>query len=594
LPHHTARTFSFKARAPAGDETNPRVNRHFRRARGHFIPDETDGQVLGSIFMKGSEFAALVANFNGEDPRYDAAIKDAIDQDSYVLSFCPLDLGTVAGHTAQVLVSSDGFAIGEPDDFVRVPMTLVLQQEIADKLGLALVTPKISDLAWQQAAFKIEPIPFPDVVNTTKQLSPSTAMRHNARVAEALAAKGYVFSEDAPVLVRGMGKEIVLTNLLTMHPDRVAIFGWHHLDGHPIQPLSTIHEWRYWDYSHMATFLAGQMLLDGVWVPVADVLQSPLHARLLSYEGVTIARVPTPPAKKPSQAPPPSVGSPGALLADAVLRQGMHGEAVTRLQAWLVALGYEVTVDGDFGSGTAAALVAFQSTHGLTADGIAGPATYAKIRVLVRDPVVKPTPPRARGDFEDVALVQARHFTAMATREIDLIVVHDEEYPEKPTASEEVAASFAAPNAREASAHFCFDNDSEVQCVLLKDRAWAAQGLNERGVHFEHAGYAKQSDADWHDAYSSATLARSQKRAAVICKAHGIPPVFVTGEQLAEAFKRGERIKGITTHFQGTRAGQILKTEGIDSPYAKSDHTDPGDHFPTAEYVGGVAALVAT
>lgn len=55
----------------------------------------------------------------------------------------------------------------------------------------------------------------------------------------------------------------------------------------------------------------------------------------------------------------------------AILKKGLAGEPVRRLQAKL-----GVEADGEFGSGTEAALKAWQTKNGLTADGIAGPDTF--------------------------------------------------------------------------------------------------------------------------------------------------------------------------------------------------------------------------
>ncbi len=58
------------------------------------------------------------------------------------------------------------------------------------------------------------------------------------------------------------------------------------------------------------------------------------------------------------------------------LKVGARGEYVTSLQTALKWRGFLVEPDGIFGSQTLAAVKAFQSTMGLTQDGIVGPATW--------------------------------------------------------------------------------------------------------------------------------------------------------------------------------------------------------------------------
>lgn len=64
-------------------------------------------------------------------------------------------------------------------------------------------------------------------------------------------------------------------------------------------------------------------------------------------------------------------------------RRGDQGEPVRDIQGRLSVLGHQSDPDdpGDFGDGTHAAVIAFQETRGLDADGIVGPATW---RMLVR------------------------------------------------------------------------------------------------------------------------------------------------------------------------------------------------------------------
>ena len=65
-----------------------------------------------------------------------------------------------------------------------------------------------------------------------------------------------------------------------------------------------------------------------------------------------------------------------------ILKRGMKGEDVRRLQQRLIELGYALPkygADGEYGSETATAVKAFQRDRNLTADGIAGEATLAAL-----------------------------------------------------------------------------------------------------------------------------------------------------------------------------------------------------------------------
>lgn len=60
-------------------------------------------------------------------------------------------------------------------------------------------------------------------------------------------------------------------------------------------------------------------------------------------------------------------------------RVGDQGNDVAEIQGQLASLGYDVAADGDFGPATAEAVKAFQSSHGLSADGLVGPSTYSAL-----------------------------------------------------------------------------------------------------------------------------------------------------------------------------------------------------------------------
>jgi predicted chitinase len=61
------------------------------------------------------------------------------------------------------------------------------------------------------------------------------------------------------------------------------------------------------------------------------------------------------------------------------LRQGSKGDDVRRMQQRLSDLGYNVSVDGDFGPGTNAAVIACQQKNGLGGDGVVGPKTWTAL-----------------------------------------------------------------------------------------------------------------------------------------------------------------------------------------------------------------------
>lgn len=68
------------------------------------------------------------------------------------------------------------------------------------------------------------------------------------------------------------------------------------------------------------------------------------------------------------------------------LRPGSDDDEVTNLQTRLAALGFPPgVIDGKFGPATEAALLAFQKSQGLVADGVAGPRTLAALGLVEDD-----------------------------------------------------------------------------------------------------------------------------------------------------------------------------------------------------------------
>lgn len=94
---------------------------------------------------------------------------------------------------------------------------------------------------------------------------------------------------------------------------------------------------------------------------------------------------------------------------DAILRQGSKGNAVVELQQILQAKGfYTGTIDGDFGAGTANAVLKFQKANGLTADGIVGNASWTVLRAGNQPPDTSTSLPILLPGSQGQAVAQAQ------------------------------------------------------------------------------------------------------------------------------------------------------------------------------------------
>lgn len=73
---------------------------------------------------------------------------------------------------------------------------------------------------------------------------------------------------------------------------------------------------------------------------------------------------------------------PNTLVGCPTLRKGAKGQITKLMQQRLISLGFPCGrsgADGDFGTGTRNAVIAFQRAKGLAADGIVGKSTWRKL-----------------------------------------------------------------------------------------------------------------------------------------------------------------------------------------------------------------------
>jgi N-acetyl-anhydromuramyl-L-alanine amidase AmpD len=169
--------------------------------------------------------------------------------------------------------------------------------------------------------------------------------------------------------------------------------------------------------------------------------------------------------------------------------------------------------------------------------------------------------------------VQALHYTPVSPaspRVVRLVVLHSMESQELAATAENTAAWFAGQtqdDPPQASAHYCVDGDSIVQCVREEDVAWHAQGANRDGIGVELAGRAAQTTEEWFDDYSTRVLELGSALVADICLRHAIPASFLNAGSLVQG------LRGITTHAAVVQA------------YRLGNHTDPGAGFPMLTFV---------
>jgi peptidoglycan hydrolase-like protein with peptidoglycan-binding domain len=99
-----------------------------------------------------------------------------------------------------------------------------------------------------------------------------------------------------------------------------------------------------------------------------------------------------------------------------VYSKGSFGPSVKLLQMELDSLGYSVSIDGDYGPDTEAAVKLFQKHNGLVEDGIAGPITLGKMfpNDAVRDSISRAVAPTALA--EKVIEVAKRYVGVRETR----------------------------------------------------------------------------------------------------------------------------------------------------------------------------------
>lgn len=212
--------------------------------------------------LSGSEIAAAVSSLSlreREDRLFAEVASGNIPNFLRTFKAVPFtnDLGA-----AVVYVAPDYLAVGCDTNFLRVPLTPMTAQGLADLTGCTLPTVELVDAIWRAANTRLAPQPLPPDATMTEV---NAFVRHQARVQ--LQLKDRTHSG----LIAGHKKDVVMAGVLT---NRVAIYGWHQLDGRPIQPLYRKHLATWVDYSHGVRLISRQAQLNGRPVGIEKLLSA--------------------------------------------------------------------------------------------------------------------------------------------------------------------------------------------------------------------------------------------------------------------------------------------------------------------------------
>ncbi len=212
----------------------------------------------------------------------------------------PVTTTTSIGGTAYSVtyyVTPDYFAVGSDSSYFLTPMTPVLAQRLADTLQFTLPTRKMVNEIYAAAGLKLAPAP---ISPSPQMITVPAFATHDSMVWAQRSL--WLSSKPLGTLVGGTKKDVVISNKIRNDlrigvPKPVVIYGWHQLNGEPIQPLYNGHAETYADYSHGIRLVQEAVLLNGSPSTISEILKDEKLSAILSDEGpIPFPRYGDPPA----------------------------------------------------------------------------------------------------------------------------------------------------------------------------------------------------------------------------------------------------------------------------------------------------------
>jgi len=142
-------------------------------------------------------------------------VLDHVRAGNYVLEWEPIEVKH-GNLTATYWVSKDALRLGEPGDSFRASVTACTQQKVADELDVALMTPKLLDEVWNQAAIRLDP---PVTLGSKVPMTTTSRMVHHHNEVEKRAEKAAneLFGSEvdlSQLLISNVGKHWVIDRRL--------------------------------------------------------------------------------------------------------------------------------------------------------------------------------------------------------------------------------------------------------------------------------------------------------------------------------------------------------------------------------------------
>ncbi len=217
----------------------------------------------------------------------------------------PVELaGEVDGRTTRLTfwAAPDYLAVGSDEDYFLVPLSPRTSQRIADLVGGSLPTSRMVDAIWASARARLVPIRFPPDEHRM-------TVRYFERHDRLVQAQRRLQNVRPGVLVAGHKLDVVLATADPGGQKVVALYGWHHQAGVPIQPLVPILLDREPHFSMGVRLVDRTVLVDGVRRDLHDILEDFELAALLGLSPVADAVEAD--ATRPPREPDPDGAAPG-------------------------------------------------------------------------------------------------------------------------------------------------------------------------------------------------------------------------------------------------------------------------------------------